>query len=97
MYQYDFGDDWEHEVVFEGCLKAEKGQRYPICMEGKRNCPPEDVGGVWGYAEFLEALADPNHERHEDLVEWGGDFDHEEFDVEMTTKAMRRGLPDWRQ
>ena len=97
LYEYDFGDGWEHEVLFEGCLKAEKGGRYPVCVEGERNCPPEDVGGVWGYAEFLEAIADPKHEQHDDFVEWGGDFDAEEFDALKTTKVMRRGLPDWRQ
>lgn len=96
-YQYDFGDNWQHEVLFEGCLKAEKGGRYPQCVEGERACPPEDVGGVWGYAEFLEAIADPKHEQHDDFVEWAGDFDPEEFDSEKATKAMRRGLPDWRQ
>jgi hypothetical protein len=96
-YEYDFGDGWEHEVLFEGCLKAEKGGRYPVCIEGERNCPPEDVGGVWGYAEFLEAIANPKHEEHERMLEWAGDFDPEEFDAGETTKAMRRGLPDWRQ
>ncbi|WP_166831562.1 plasmid pRiA4b ORF-3 family protein [Thalassoroseus pseudoceratinae] len=97
LYEYDFGDGWEHEILFEGCLKAEKGGRYPLCVEGERNCPPEDVGGVWGYAEFLEAIADPKHEQHDDFVEWAGEFDPEEFDAGETTKAMRRGLPDWRQ
>jgi len=69
-YEYDFGNDWQHEVVFEGCLRAESGRRYPLCVEGERNCPPEDVGGVWGYGEFLEALADPKNEQHDDFVEW---------------------------
>ncbi len=96
LYEYDFGDNWEHEIVFEGCLRAESGQRYPVCVEGERACPPEDVGGVWGYAEYLEALADPKHEQHDDFVEWGGDFDSEEFDAAKTTKLMRRGLPNWR-
>jgi hypothetical protein len=96
-YEYDFGDDWQHEVLFEGCLRAQKGGRYPVCVEGERACPPEDVGGVWGYAEFLEALANPKHEQHEDFVEWAGPFDSEQFDVAKKTKAMRRGLPDWRQ
>ena len=96
-YQYDFGDDWQHEVLFEGCLRAEKGGRYPVCVEGERACPPEDVGGVRGYAELLEALANPKHEQHEDFVEWAGPFDSEQFDVAKKTKAMRRGLPDWRQ
>lgn len=97
VYEYDFGDGWKHEVLFEGCLEAEKGGRYPLCVEGERNCPPEDVGGVGGYAEFLEAIADPKHEQHDDFVEWAGEFDPEEFDAGETTKAMRRGLPDWRR
>lgn len=97
LYEYDFGDGWEHEVLFEGCLKAEKGGRYPLCVEGERHCPPEDVGGVWGYAEFLEAIADPEHIQHDEFVEWAGEFAPEEFDAGETTKAMRRGLPDWRQ
>jgi hypothetical protein len=96
LYEYDFGDCWGHEVLFEGCLHSESGQRYPLCIEGERNCPPEDVGGIGGYAEFLETLADPNHEQHEDFVEWGGDFDAEKFDAAKATKLMRRGLPDWR-
>jgi hypothetical protein len=58
-YEYDFGDDWRHEVLFEGCLRAERGQQYPVCLEGARACPPEDVGGTWGYQEYLEARADP--------------------------------------
>lgn len=95
-YQYDFGDNWQHEVLFEGCLRAENGGRYPVCVEGERNCPPEDVGGVWGYAEFLEAIANPKHEQHDDFVEWAGEYDPEEFDAGKATKAMRRGLPDWR-
>ena len=95
--QYDFGDNWQHEVVFEGCLRAEAEQRYPVCLEGERSCPLEDVGGVWGYADFLEALADPNHEQNEDFKDWAGDFDPEEFDALKTTKLMRRRLPDWRQ
>jgi hypothetical protein len=97
VYEYDFGDCWEHEVLFEGCLRSEKGRRYPICVEGERSCPPEDVGGVWGYREFLEAVADPKHERHEEFVEWAGPFDPEHFDSVKLTKKMRRGLPDWRQ
>ena len=97
VYEYDFGDSWQHEVLFEGCLKAEKGSRYPLCVEGERKCPPEDVGGVSGYSRFLEAIANPNHEQHDELVEWAGAFDPEEFDSVRTTKVMRRGLPDWRQ
>lgn len=96
-YEYDFGDGWRHEVVFEGCVRAERGKRYPVCIEGARACPPEDVGGVWGYQAFVEAMADPGHERHEEFREWiGGRFDPEAFDPVKATKRMWRGLPDWR-
>jgi hypothetical protein len=70
---------------------------YPLCVKGGRSCPPEDVGGVWGYSEFVEALADPKHEQHDEFVEWAGPFDPEEFDATKSTKIMLRGLPDWRQ
>lgn len=97
------GDDQTARESFKVYLVAhsmgglEKGQRHPLRVEGKRSCPPEDVGGIWGYAEFLEAIADPKHEQHDEYMEWAGEFDPEEFDAGMKTKAMRRGLPDWRQ
>lgn len=94
--EYDFGDSWWHEILFEGCIRAEPGGRYPLCVEGERACPPEDVGGIWGYEEFLEAMADPHHERHEEYMSWRGPFDPEAFDATKATKRMRRGLPDWR-
>ena len=69
----------------------------PVCLEGARACPPDDVGGTWGYEEFLEAMADPGHERHEDLLAWiGGSFDPDEFDPAATSQAIMKGLPDWR-
>jgi hypothetical protein len=81
-YDYDFGDDWEHIVAVEKTLAPVAGQAYPACVDGKRNCPPEDCGGVWGYAELLEILADPSHPEREERLEWlGDDFDPEEFDV----------------
>ncbi len=95
-YEYDFGDGWEHEVVFEGCPQKEPRKSYPVCIEGARACPPEDVGGIGGFYEFLEVLADPKHERHEDFTEWAGGFDQEKFDAEQATKEMKKGLPDWR-
>ena len=96
-YKYDFGDGWEHEVLFEGCLRAEKGARYPLCVEGERACPPEDVGGTYGYQEYLEAMADPKHKEHADYLEWRGPLDPEAFDAQAATKMMRRGLPNWRE
>lgn len=95
-YEYDFGDDWEHEILFEGFPPAQKGARYPLCVEGERACPPEDVGGTYGYQEYLEALSDPEHEEHESYLEWVGGFNPEAFDAQAATKEMRNGLPDWR-
>jgi hypothetical protein len=91
VYEYDFGDSWEHEVVLEKILPPESGIKYPVCLDGKRACPPEDCGGVWGYDGLLETIKDPNHPEHEDMLEWlGGDFDPEKFDVEAVNKALRR-------
>ena len=97
VYEYDFGDCWRHEVLFEACLRAENGARYPVCLEGKRSCPPEDVGGVWGYQDFLAAIADPEDEEHSSFLEWcGGSFSPDEFDPKKATREMKKGLPDWR-
>jgi hypothetical protein len=95
-YEYDFGDCWRHEIVFEGCLRAKQGDRYPICVEGARACPPEDVGGTPGYEEYLGAMADPSDDRFEEFMTWRGPFDPEAFDPVKATKRMTRGLPDWR-
>ena len=97
IYEYDFGDGWEHEVLLERVTPLELGERYPVCLGGERSCPPEDVGGVWGYAGFLEAVQDPKHKEHSRYLEWcGGSFDPEHFDAAEATRMMRRGLPDWR-
>jgi hypothetical protein len=97
-YQYDFGDSWDHEILFEGCPPLDPTVKYPICLEGERACPPEDVGGIWGYAEFLEVLANPKHAEHESILEWcGGKFSPDKFDPVKATKEMTQGLPDWRR
>jgi len=96
-YEYDFGDGWKHEVLFEGRHPAEPGKRCPLCLDGARACPPEDVGGVGGYVDFLAAIADPDDERHDELREWiGRKFDPEAFNPVGATRRMKRGLPDWR-
>ncbi len=96
-YVYDFGDGWEHEVLFEGCPPFDPKAKYPLCLEGERACPPEDCGGVGGYADFLEALGDEQHNDHEDMLEWiSGRFDSEAFDAAGATKRMKKGLSNWR-
>ena len=89
VYEYDFGDGWQHAIKLEGTGTAESGAKYPRCTAGERACPPEDVGGVWGYEEFLEAISDPEHERHEELIEWIGDFDPEEFSLDAVNQELR--------
>ena len=91
IYEYDFGDGWEHELLIEQVLPAEKGRRYPLCLSGKRACPPEDCGGPPGYEHLLEVLRDPKHERHEEMREWiGGEFDPEAFDLTAVNWELRR-------
>lgn len=96
-YEYDFGDGWLHEIIFEGSPAPEPGVKYPRCIEGERACPPEDAGGVFGFQEYLEAMADPKHPRHEELMNWRGEFNPTVFNPRETTARMRQGLPDWRK
>lgn len=91
IYEYDFGDGWEHELKVEKVLAAEKGKRYPACLAGKRACPPDDCGGPWGYQNLLDALKDPKHEEHEEMLEWiGGEFDPEAFDLDEVNQMLKR-------
>jgi hypothetical protein len=88
-YEYDFGDSWLHDLLVEKILPVEKDTYYPICVAGKRACPPEDSGGVWGYKEILEARANPKHPQHREYKEWiGKDFDPEHFDLDEVNKAL---------
>jgi hypothetical protein len=92
VYEYDFGDSWQHEVVLEKILPLDPQTRYPVCIEGKRACPPEDCGGVWGYESFVEAVQNPNHPEHEEMLEWiGGKFDPEAFDLKAVNRVLQRG------
>lgn len=82
IYEYDFGDSWEHLIEFEGyCDKDPEVKKYPICYDGKMACPPEDSGGLGGYYGMLDAAADKNHPEHEEILEWlGNEFNPNEFD-----------------
>lgn len=89
-YVYDFGDDWRHKVRVEETHLLQPEEIVPQCLRGKRACPPEDVGGVWGYEEFLTAMADPNHLEHDEMVEWiGGNWDSEAFDRDACEERLR--------
>ncbi|MFE2992241.1 plasmid pRiA4b ORF-3 family protein [Streptomyces sp. NPDC059262] len=92
-YTYDFGDNWEHDILVEAVEDAEPGTAYPRCLTGRRACPPEDCGGVWGYEYLIEILADPKHEEHDDRLEWLGldsadQFDPAAFDLAEVNTAL---------
>ena len=90
IYEYDFGDGWEHELLIEKILPLEDGNAYPVCLTGKRACPPEDCGGIWGYSGFLEAVQDPDHPEHEEMLEWaGGEFDPAAFDLQEINTELK--------
>ena len=93
-YVYDFGDDWLHTVKLEGLAAPEPQTTYPRLLAAKGRCPPEDVGGPWGYAQYLEAMADPDHELHAEMVEWRGpDFDPNAVDEAAIRKRLYRLAP----
>lgn len=97
-YEYDFGDSWEHDVVLEAIIEPEPGARYPRVVAGKRACPPEDVGGYRGYAEFVAAVSDPNHEEHASMLDWvGGRFDRERFDLLVANDRIPKKRPSARR
>ncbi len=72
VYLYDFGDNWEHDIEVGEITVAEPDGLYPVCVDGDGACPPEDCGGIWGYRDLLEILADPEHEEHASMTEWLG-------------------------
>jgi hypothetical protein len=91
LYLYDFGDDWLHQLTAEERFPPEEGVPYPRCVSGQRACPPEDCGGPWGYADIVESLSNPNHARHEEMLDRvGGEFDSERFDLEGVNDELRR-------
>ncbi len=91
-YEYDFGDSWEHQVIVEKIVPISdlnEGEWNTVkCLKGKRACPPEDCGGIWGYEDILRALEDPENPRYQDLIEWVGDFDPEEFDLDEINRKL---------
>ncbi|HTG15888.1 MAG TPA: plasmid pRiA4b ORF-3 family protein [Blastocatellia bacterium] len=90
-YLYDFGDGWEHEVFIEQGVDKKPGVRYPVCIEGARACPPEDVGAITGYEDFLKVIRNRRHPEHEDMLAWiGGHFDPEAFDLKAVNRLLLR-------
>ncbi|KAF2406567.1 pRiA4b ORF-3-like protein [Pseudomonas antarctica] len=89
-YLYDFGDGWDHRIKVEKKLPAVACPQVPYCIDGANACPPEDIGGGPGYADFLEAMADPNHPEHDDMLEWhGSTFDPTVFEWERVNQWLK--------
>jgi hypothetical protein len=94
IYRYDFGDGWEHNVKVEDLVAPQRDQPPIVCLAGANACPPEDVGGPYGYTDFLAILADPNHEEHAETLEWaGGSFDPTKFDLEAKNRILKTIKP----
>ncbi len=90
-YLYDFGDDWQHKITVQEVLPSESGQLETRCLAGENACPPEDVGGPWGYAEFLAAIQDPQHEEYSAMLDWhGGGFDPLHCDLASINEILAK-------
>lgn len=90
-YIYDFGDNWLHAVKLEALVEVDPELSYPRLVTAQGCCPPEDCGGPWGYGHYLEAIADPDHEDHDDMLEWNGpDFDPNTVDEDAIRKVLAK-------
>lgn len=90
LYTYDFGDDWKHTITLEKIIDAKKPLEHMLCVGGKRNCPPEDCGGIAGYEEILEVMKTPEGKEYDELIEWLGEkFDPEFFDMQIINESFK--------
>ena len=92
VYEYDFGDSWDHRITVEKILDADPTDgRFAQCLDGERACPPEDCGGVWGYEDLLKIIRKPKHKEYKSMMEWLGDtFDPEAFNRDKVNKYLRK-------
>ena len=88
-YNYDFGDDWKHDIEVESIVENYDSNS-PVCLEGEGNTPPEDVGGEYGYEEFLGILADPAHPEYEHMVNWGRMQRYQDFSIDYINIELKR-------
>jgi hypothetical protein len=91
VYEYDFGDGWEHDIAIESATRQPFGLKFAVCIDGQHACPPDDIGGPGGYRNFLAVVADPAHKEHQSYVEWyGSEFDPFEFDLGVINAELQR-------
>lgn len=90
-YEYDFGDSWDHQITVEKITDAAAPLGHAECLSGKKGCPPEDCGGLWGYYQLLNTLADPQAKEHKMMMEWtGGPIDPDEFDLAAVNSRLKK-------
>jgi hypothetical protein len=90
-YTYDFGDDWEHRIVVEKALPPDASQDLPVCIKGRRQTPPDDVGGMWGYDEFVEVMTNPDADDPQGYRDWFYDeWDPAHFDLDAINRNLER-------
>lgn len=88
LYTYDFGDDWKHSIDVENIQDKEEGRKYPICIGGELNCPPEDCGGIPGYLNLTEILKDKSHPEYEEMREWTGRYNPQKFNMSKINREL---------
>lgn len=90
IYEYDFGDSWQHEIIVEKFLPADPKQKYPVCIGGEMSCPPEDCGGTHGFEQLLKIIADKKHPEYKDMMTWvGKKYDPKYFDKDAVNKKFK--------
>jgi hypothetical protein len=91
LYEYDFGDGWEHQLLVEDILETDPEKQYPVCIAGENACPREDSGGTHGYAEMMEIIQNPAHEEYRSTKTWlGKGFNPRKFDIESVNKRLSK-------
>ena len=88
IYCYDFGDNWEHEITIQN-INTEYNKNYPTCLMGEGNAPPEDVGGVYGYKEFLKIMSNPNQAEYKNMQNWAQDQGYKDFDLVSVNRQLK--------
>ena len=100
LYLYDFGDNWQHPIEVEKIMDTEEGQKYPVCIEGELNCPPENCGGIPGYRNILEILNDKGHPEYQEMREWAGRYNPKKFNKEKINRELlkfKEYMKHWRK
>lgn len=91
LYEYDWGDGWNHLLLLEAIEVPKPYIRYPVCIDGRRNCPPEDVGGLGGFYNFLRIIKNPSHPEYRSYLRWvGGYYDADELDLFNVNRILSR-------